>query len=230
MECEEKTLEEIDTFPDLLNHFKKCLKAKRVKERADDLGYFFMEAINEVLPKKCVKKESPETIEAIKKEWGKILQNAQRAIWRERKRGDKEFNYGGDPQKFIEKLDDTEWGINIKTRVRLPSNTLFSQKIKHLTSGEYGEESFLSEIEDSEILNKINLIEKDARVRELIDDEGGEFTANIFKLLIQYSPYKISAKTISEKIGISHRTVERRIAWIKKNEENIHRIIERNLN
>ncbi len=75
MEKEENEFQKIDTFTDLLKHFKKCLKAKKVKERPNDLGYFFMEAINEVLPKKHVKIESPEAIEAIKKEWALVLRD-----------------------------------------------------------------------------------------------------------------------------------------------------------
>ena len=221
----EKTFQEINTFPDLLNHFKKCLKAKRMKERPDDLGYFFMEAINEVLPQRHIKIESPEAIEAIKKEWEKIITVVERAIWRERKKRGKEATYGGDPDKFMEKLKDTAWGLQIKTKVRLPSDKLLSQKIRFIPSAGYELEPS-PEDWDYVVLDKINLIEKDPEVSKIIDREGGEHTANVFKLLIKYRPAKISAKTISEKLGIPQRTVERRIGWIKRNEDHIERLLE----
>jgi hypothetical protein len=223
MECnnKEKTFQEIDAFPDLLNHFKKCLKAKKVKERPNDLGYFFMEAIDKVLPKKHANLESPEAITAIKEEWEKIITVAQRAIWRERKRGGKETTYGGDPDKFI------EWGLQIKTKVRLPSDKVLSQKIRFIPSHDYEDETEPSpEDWDYVVLHEIDLIEKDPKIREMIDDEGGQYTADVFKLLIKYRPAKISAKTISEKLGIPGRTVERRIGWIKRNEDHIERLLE----
>ncbi len=223
----EKTFQEINTFPDLLNHFKKCLKAKRVKERPDDLGYFFMEAIDEVLPKKHVNIESPEAIEAIKGEWEKIITVAERAIWRERKHRGKEFTYGGDPDKFVEKLKDTEWELQIKTKVRLPSDKLLSQKIRFIPSHDYEDEMKPSpEDWDYVVLHEIDLIEKDPKIREMIDNEGGKYTADVFKLLIKHRPVKISAQTISEKLCIPKRTVERRVGWLKKNEDRIQRLLE----
>jgi hypothetical protein len=224
---EENGFQKIDTFTDLLKHFQKCLKVKGVKERPDDLGYFFMEAINEVLPKKHIKIESPEAIEAIKKEWEKIITVAKRTIWRERKKGGKEVTYGGDPNKFVEKLKDTEWGLQIKTKVRLPSDKFLSQKIKIMPSHDYEYEMEPSpEDWDYVVLDQINLIEKDPEVSKIIDREGGENTADVFKLLIKYRPVKISAKTISEKLGIPQRTVERRIGWIKRNEDHIEQLLE----
>lgn len=223
----EKTFQEINTFPDLLNHFKKCLKAKRVKERPDDLGYFFMEAIDKVLPKKHIKIESPEAIEAIKREWEKIITVAERAIWRERKKGGREATYGGDPDKFMEKLKDTAWGLQISTKVRLPSDKFLSQKIKIMPSHDYEDEMEPSpEDWDYVVLDQINLIEKDPEVSKIIDREGGENTADVFKLLIKYRPVKISAKKISEKLRIPKRTVERRIGWIKRNEDHIEQLLE----
>lgn len=229
MECKnkEKTFQEIDTFPDLLKHFQKCLKVKRVKERPDDLGYFFMEAINEVLPKKHVNIESPEAIEAIKKEWGKIITVAERTIWRERKQGGKEATYGGDPDKFMEKLKDTAWGLQIKTKVRLPSDKFLSQKIKIMPSHDYEDEMEPSgEDYDYVVLRKMDLLGNDSSIREIIDTEGGYHTTDIARIIIQYRPVKISARAVSERLGISQRTVERRLGWIKANMDRIERLLE----
>jgi len=223
----EKTFQEINTFPDLLNHFRKCLKAKRVKERPNDLGYFFMEAINEVLPKKHVNIESPEAIEAMKKEWEKIITVAQKTIWRERKKRGKEVTYGGDPDKFVEKLKDTEWGLQIKTKVRLPSDKLLSQKIRFIPSHDYEDEMEPSaEDYDYVVLRKMDLLGNDSSIREIIDTEGGCHTTDIVKVVIQYRPVKISARAISEKLGISQRSVERRLGWIKRNMDHIERLLE----
>lgn len=225
----EKTFQEINTFPDLLNHFKKCLKAKRVKERADDLGYFFMEAIDKVLPQGYIKIESPETIEAIKKEWEKILTVSLRAIWRERKRGKKEFNYGRDPNVFLEKLKtkNLEWGLHLKTWVTFPSDKFLSQKIKIMASHDYEDEMEPSaEDYDYVVLRKMDLLRNESSIREIIDTEGGYCAADIIRIIIQYRPVKISARTISKRLGISKRTVERRLGWIKANLNRMERLLE----
>lgn len=230
MECKEKSLEEINTFPDLLNHFKKCLKTKRVKEKPDDLGYFFMEAINEVLPKKHVNIESPEAIEAIKKEWKKIIANAQRAVWRSRKKLKlKEFSYGRDPNVFLGKLKtkNLEWGLHLKTRVILPSDKFLSQKIKIMPAHDYEDEMEPSaEDYDYVVLRKMDLLDHDSSIREIIDAEGGSHAADIARIIIQLRPVKISARVVSERLGISKRTVERRLGWIKANTGRIERLLE----
>jgi hypothetical protein len=227
-ENKENSLEEINTFPDFLNHFKKCLKSKRVKERPNDLGYFFMEAINEGLPKKYVNLESPEAIGEIKKEWGRVVTSAQRAVWRNRKKLKiKEFTYGRDPNVFLGKLKtkNLEWGLYLRTRVILPSDKFLSQKIK-IMPPEEDEMEPSPEDYDFVVLRKMDLLRNNSSIREIIDTEGGYHAADIARIIIQLRPVKISARAVSERLGISKRTVERRIGWIKKNMGRIERLLE----
>jgi hypothetical protein len=223
-------LEEINNFSDLLKHFKTCLKARRVKERPGDLGYFFVEAINEVLPKKHLDIESPEAIEEIKKGWEKIIASAQRVIWRNRKKLKiKEFTYGGDPNVFLGKLKTKNlgWGLYLKTRVLLPSDKFLSQKIKIMASHDYEDEMEPSaEDFDYVVLRQMDLLGNDSSIREIIDTEGGSRVADIVRIIIQLRPVKISARAVSERLDIPKRTVERRLGWIKANMGRIERLLE----
>jgi hypothetical protein len=199
----------------VLKEIKGKIKVKR--EYKDDLDYYILEEIS-----KIGNLNDEKTIKEATSKSKEILSSVKRSIWVAMKKQGKEKTYGSDPDNS-KALDQTGETWSFKAEVYFPSDRLPDQTIKFILPDENDIMDQL--IEDYEVIGKLDKLERDGGLRDSIDAMGGKHTADIYALVFKYRPVKISNKMIKQKLGISERTIKRRLAWIKGNEHRIEDLI-----